>query len=158
LEQARHGGHFVSGKEDQMGLLGGLAPLVLGIIACIGAYGLELGQWDSPGPGLWPFLLGVSLVICSLALLVKDIRKDSYEKFTRNSKLVVYTIISIAVSIVFFQALGVVIAVIALMFFQLRVVGSESYKICFLITTGMTAASYMIFSVWLKIPFPGWLS
>jgi hypothetical protein len=141
-----------------MGLLGGLMPLALGIISCWAGYGLELGQWNKPGPGLWPFVLGALLVVCSLVLLVKDIRKDSYEKFTRNTRLVIHTIACIAIFIVIFKILGVVPAVIALMLFQLRAVGAESWKTSLLVTAGMTISSYVIFSVWLKIPFPGWLS
>lgn len=141
-----------------MGLLGGLVPLVLGIIAGIGAYELAVGQLNKPGPGLWPFILSILLVVCSLILLVKDVRKDSYEKFTGNTKLVVYTIVAIAIFIVLFKTLGMAVAVAALLLFQLRVVGAESWKICILVTAGMTVACYMLFSVWLKIPFPGLFS
>ena len=46
----------------------------------------------------------------------------------------------------------------ALLLFQLRVVGAESWKISALVTVGMTVAVYLLFSLWLKIPFPGLLS
>lgn len=141
-----------------MGLLGGLVPLALGIVASIGAYELALGQLNKPGPGLWPFLLSVLLIVCSLVLLVKDVRKDSYEKFTGNTKLVVYSIISTAIFIVVFKYLGMAVAVVGLLLFQLRVVGGEKWKITLLVTVGMTVACYLLFAVWLKIPFPGLLS
>lgn len=141
-----------------MGLLGGLVPLALGIIASIGAYDLAIGQLNKPGPGLWPFFLSVLLVVCSLILLVKDVRKDSYEKFTSNTKLVIYTIIAIAIFTVIFKTLGMPVAVVALLLFQLRVVGAEPWKITLLVTVGMTVACYLLFAVWLKLPFPGLIS
>lgn len=141
-----------------MGLLGGLVPLVLGIVASIGAYELAIGQLNKPGPGLWPFLLSVLLVVCSLILLIKDVRKDSYEKFTGKAKLVIYTIIATAIFIVVFQYIGMPVAVVGLLLFQLRVVGAEKWKISLLVTAGMTVACYLLFAVWLKLPFPGLLS
>lgn len=141
-----------------MGLLGGLVPLVLGIVASIGAYELAIGQLNKPGPGLWPFLLSVLLVVCSLVLLVKDVRKDSYEKFTGKTKLVIYTIIAVAIFIVIFKYIGMAVAVVGLLLFQLRVVGAEKWKMSLLVTAGMTIACYVLFAVWLKIPFPGLLS
>lgn len=141
-----------------MGLLGGLVPLVLGIVASIGAYELAIGQLNKPGPGLWPFVLSVLLVVCSLILLVKDVRKDSYEKFTGKAKLVIYTIVAIAIFIVVFQYIGMPVAVVALLLFQLRVVGAEKWKISLLVTVGMTVACYLLFAVWLKLPFPGLIS
>ncbi len=141
-----------------MGLLGGLVPLALGIVASIGAYELVLGQLNKPGPGLWPFLLSVFLIVCSLALFVKEVRKDSYDKFTGNTRLVVYSIISTAVFIFIFKYIGMAVAVVALLLFQLRVVGGESWKMTLMVTAGMTVACYLLFAVWLKIPFPGLLS
>ena len=133
-------------------------PLVIGIVACIGAYELELGQLNKPGPGLWPFILAVLLVACSLILLVKDVRKDNYEKFTGKTKLVIYSIVAIVAFIGIFKYLGMVPAVLGLLVFQLRVVGAESWKMSALVTAGMTVVVYLLFSLWLKIPFPGLLS
>jgi putative tricarboxylic transport membrane protein len=141
-----------------MGLLGGIVPLVIGLVAGIGAYALELGQLSKPGPGLWPFILAVMLVACSLILFVKDVRKDNYEKFTGKTKLVIYSIAATAVFIVIFKTLGMVPAVVGLLIFQLRVVGAETWKMSALVTAGMTVAVYLLFSLWLKIPFPGLLS
>jgi putative tricarboxylic transport membrane protein len=141
-----------------MGLLGGIVPLVIGIIANIGAYELELGQLSKPGPGLWPFILSIMLVACSLILFVKDVRKDNYEKFTGKTKLVIYSIVATSAFILIFKTLGLVAAVVALLIFQLRVVGAESWKMSALVTVGMTVAVYLLFSMWLKIPFPGLLS
>ncbi len=141
-----------------MGLLGGIVPLVIGIVACIGAYELELGQLNKPGPGLWPFILAVMLIACSLILFVKDVRKDNYEKFTGQTKLVIYSIVAIVAFIVIFKYLGMVPAVIGLLVFQLRVVGAEKWKMSVMVTAGMTIAVYLLFSLWLKIPFPGLLS
>lgn len=141
-----------------MGLLGGIVPLVIGLVACIGAYELELGQLSKPGPGLWPFILAVMLVACSLILFIKDVRKDNYEKFTGKKKLVAYSIAAIAVFIVAFKTLGMVPAVVGLLLFQLRIVGAETWKMTALVTAGMTVAVYVLFSLWLKIPFPGLLS
>lgn len=141
-----------------MGLLGGIVPLVLGILASIGAYELTIGELNKPGPGLWPFILSAMLVGCSLLLLVKDARKDKYEKFTQKTKMVIYTIAALAIFIVIFKSLGMTPAVIALLLFQLRVVGAESWKISVMVTVGMAIGVYVLFSMMLKLPFPGLFS
>lgn len=141
-----------------MGLLGGIIPFIVGIAACIGAYQLEIGSLNKPGPGLWPFILSVLLLGCSIILFIKDVRPEKYEKFVDQSKLVVYSIFSIAIFIFIFKTLGLVAAVIPLLIFQLHVIGNETWKSTSLVTAAMTILVYLLFSVWLKIPFPGFFS
>lgn len=141
-----------------MGLLGGIIPFIVGVVACIGAYQLEIGSLHKPGPGLWPFILSVLLIGCSVILFIRDVRPEKYEKFVDQSKLVIYSIFSIAIFIFIFKTLGLVAAVIPLLIFQLRVIGKETWKSTGLVTAGMTLLVYLLFSVWLKIPFPGFFS
>lgn len=141
-----------------MGLLGGIIPLIVGIVACFGAYQLNIGQLSKPGPGLWPFILSIALICCALVLFIKEVRHGNYEKFTAKSKLVAYSIAALAVFIVIFKTLGILAAVISLLIFQLRVVGAEHWKSTALVTAGMTIVVYLLFAVWLKIPFPGLFS
>lgn len=133
-------------------------PLIVGVVACIGAYQLDLGQLNKPGSGLWPFILSILLIGCSLLLLVKGTRSDNYEKFTIKVKAVVYSSAALAGFIVLFTTLGLLVAVPALLIFQLRIVGAEKWKSSLMVTAGMTLAVYLVFSLWLKIPFPGLLS
>ncbi len=141
-----------------MGLLGGIVPVLVAVVACIGAYQLNIGQISKPGPGLWPFILSIALLSCSIINIIKSVRPDNYEKFTPKSKLVLYSLAAIAGFIVIMNLLGVVPAVIVLLLFQLRIVGAETWKSTVLVTAAMTVFVYVVFSLWLKIPFPGFFS
>lgn len=141
-----------------MGLLAGIIPLIIGLIACGGALQLEIGQWNKPGAGLWPFLLSVALIVCAGLLFLKDVRPDRYEKFGAQSKPVLLSALAVIVFIGLFQTLGLPVAAIALLIFQLRVVGREPWKVTLTVAIGMSSVIYLLFSVWLKIPFPGLLS
>ncbi|SDI37475.1 tripartite tricarboxylate transporter TctB family protein [Propionivibrio dicarboxylicus] len=141
-----------------MGLLAGIIPLLLGILACIGAVQLDIGRLSQPGAGLWPFILSIALIVCALLLFVKDVRPLNYDRFSAQSKRVVASALAIAVFVLVFQSLGLVPAVVGLLLFQLKQVGGESWKSAVAVTAGMSALVYGLFSLWLKIPFPGLIS
>ena len=140
-----------------MGILAGVVPLIIGLLACFGAYQMDIGRLSKPEAGLWPFILSMMLVACSIVLLIKEARPDNYEKFSNKSRLVFYSVCAIGIFIVMFKYLGLLTAVSALLLFQLRVVGKESWKVCILVTVIMSSAAFLLFSVWLRIPFPGLL-
>lgn len=50
--------------------------LVLGVGAAIAAvsYGYGFGSLERPGPGLYPFFIGLAIAACALRLLVSELR------------------------------------------------------------------------------------
>ena len=57
--------------------------LAIGLGATILAYGYGLGSLRRPGPGLWPFMVSVLIVVLAVVLLVVGRHLDDAEKFTR---------------------------------------------------------------------------
>jgi len=54
--------------------------LILGVSICIESYRVSLGDFHNPGPGFFPFLIGLSIAALSLALLVQVVRVKEAEK------------------------------------------------------------------------------
>lgn len=133
--------------------LGPLVPLLLGLYAAPTAYEMGLGELNNPGPGLWPFLVSVLIVGCSVVLLMIDDPAD-YEPWTRGTLTIVGGLVSLAVFILLFQAIGFFIPAVLMLVLWLRVFGEESWKWAVPLAVVGAAAFYLLFVTALGVPFP----
>lgn len=62
----------------KMDLIPSISWVFLGIFVVSESYELGIGSLNDPGSGLMPFLLGSLLILCSLAILVYDLRAAKY--------------------------------------------------------------------------------
>ena len=51
-------------------LVAGLVTLTVGILGAVLAYGYGLGSLQRPGPGLWPMVCSMVIVVLSAVLLI----------------------------------------------------------------------------------------
>ena len=54
--------------------ISGFFCLILGVSICIESYRVSLGDFHNPGPGFFPFLIGLAIAVLSSALLVQVIK------------------------------------------------------------------------------------
>lgn len=137
-----------------MHLLSGIVPLLMSAVFIFLSHQLALVQSNKPGPGLWPLILSVIIAAASILLLITDHKPDSHEKFSTKSKIVLYSVFSIIIFIYAFSKIGVVISSVLLLVFWLRIIGKESWRLTVLVSLSVTAFVYLLFVVWLRIPFP----
>ena len=107
-----------------------------------------------PGPGLWPFVVSVVIVVLAVVLLVAGRQLTDSEAFTRSSLLP-------AAGIVTFVGLGALMPVIGfeipsllLCAIWLRFLGGESWRSTILVSLATVAAFYFLFLYGLRIPLP----
>ena len=117
---------------------------------------LRLDDIHEPGPGFFPFFLGLTLAVLSiLSLFFPDLRKKEalFWKDWQRGKSTFYVFIGLVAYLLLFRILGFYIDTLLLMFFLQKVSGAQGYKqplFVSLLTMGIT---YLLFYKLLFIPF-----
>jgi putative tricarboxylic transport membrane protein len=135
-------------------LVAAVVVLVLGAVAAWLAYGYGLGSLRRPGPGLWPFVVSVLIVVLAVVLLARGRGLDDAEKFTRSSLLVLVGAATFLALGVLLPVVGFEIPAVLLCIVWLRFLGGESWRSTLVISVLTTAAFYLLFLYALSIPLP----
>lgn len=148
-----HGRSERSGARRYVSRLGPLVPLLLGAYAVVAARGLSLGELNAPGPGLWPFMVGLLVTVTSAVLLVVDDPAD-YEPWTRGTVIIVGGLVSLGVFILLFQALGFLVPAVLMLLLWLKVFAEEPWKWAIPLALGGALVLHLVFVEALGVPFP----
>lgn len=135
-------------------LAGTLTALAVGVVGAVLARSYGLGTPAAPGPGLWPFVVSVLIVVLSLVLLVTGRHLRDSEVFTRSSLLPLAgaaTFVGLAylMPLVGFEIPSLVLAAI-----WLKLLGGEGWRSTVVGSVLMVAAFYALFIWGLRIPLP----
>lgn len=133
--------------------VGGMVALLVGVFFLVCSYQLSLGDFSQPGPGLWPFLVGVVMVGASILVLLTD-AGDDHEPFTGQVRNVLLGVGALAVFITAFTYLGFILPGLLTFLFWLRFLAHESWRNTALLATALTALFYALFVPVLGVPFP----
>lgn len=138
----------------------GILLLILSVAVIYGSGDLVYKVEFSPGAGFFPFWLGVSLLVLSVILLVKNtILKspltDENPLPGREGLLRILSIMgSLLVGILLFERIGFLITMFLVVTFLLIVLEKYRWYRGILISLAMVFAVYQIFKVWLNVPLP----
>ncbi len=138
---------------SQLHRIGPLVPLVMGLYTLLAAYRLSLGELTNPGPGLWPFIVGLLITVTGSILLVIDDR-DDYEPWTRGTAFIAGGLVSLGVFIALFQVLGFLIPAMLMLLLWLKVFGEEPWKWAVPLAVGGAVGLQLVFVEALGVPFP----
>ena len=146
--------------------LDGLVWLILGMLMCIGAIQLKLGDFHTPGPGFLPFLSGALLGIFGLILTFPTPLKRSAEgeeaKNERSSviwnweKLInpFLTLLILFIYLLILEPLGFILTTFICLLFLFKLSEPKRWLRPFILSAGTSILSYLVFSVWLQCQFP----
>ncbi|BEL08511.1 tripartite tricarboxylate transporter TctB family protein [Actinoplanes sichuanensis] len=129
-------------------LIAAVVVIALGAAAVVGAAGL------GSGPGTWPMVIGVALVILGLALAVQARRAEPPERFTRSSLLVVAAVTSMIAYVAVIATIGFEIPTVLLAFAWLRFLGRESLRTSIAVSLGIVVVFYALFVGALDVTIP----
>ncbi|XVV09921.1 tripartite tricarboxylate transporter TctB family protein [Actinoplanes sp. CA-131856] len=124
--------------------------VALGGAALAGSLGLGVGSPAAPGPGTWPFLISVALIVLGLVLAFR--RSD--DRFTRPGLAVVTAVAGMAVFVAVVGVIGFEIPTALLAFGWLRFIGRESWRTSAVVSLAVTVAFYLIFVGALSVSIP----
>jgi hypothetical protein len=129
------------------------------VLIILGSLRLQFGVPQNPGPGFLPFLVGLLLLILSLALLMRSLRERKEKEpaqaraGVKNFKLF-GTVAALLLFALIFPYLGFLLTTIPLMIFLSRAIGELKWKTSLAIGVLISFSMYILFKVWLKVQFP----
>lgn len=131
------------------------AIVVLGVAALVGASSLGVGSASEPGPGTWPLLISVLLVVLGVALLLLGARRSAdAEKFSSSSWLVLAGLASMVGFVAVIEVIGFEIPAALLCFVWLRFLGREGWRMSIITSLVVVAGFYLVFVAALGVPIP----
>jgi putative tricarboxylic transport membrane protein len=145
-------------KADQWS---GVFLLAVAIAICWGSLQMPYGELHSPGPGFYPFWLGMLLGAMALGLVVastlnasegKDLADILREKVRRNNVLLVLGALILYGALL--DLIGFLIGTLLLMVLLLRYVEPQPWKAVMGWAVGGTLVAYAVFEVWMKLRLP----
>jgi hypothetical protein len=129
------------------------------VLIILGSLRLQFGVPQNPGPGFLPFLVGLLLLILSLALLIRSLRGRREKESAlatagvKNFKLF-GTVAALLLFALIFPYLGFLLTTIPLMIFLSRAIGGLNWKTSLAIGILISFSMYILFKLWLNVQFP----
>ena len=133
------------------------AAALIGVAAAGGGYDMGLIQFNKPGAGLFPLLIGVFLTLISLPALVYALRTPAIPPPSDANRhigldLAIFTaLIAYAIALPY---VGFVVSSIGFVAFLLHTAGKKSLMSSAVFSIALVVPLYAIFAFVLKIQFP----
>lgn len=139
-------------------IFGTLGPALTGLLFLVLSLRLGLGSLTAPGPGLWPFIISLLIIILAGGLFIGQLRRPD----GRHIDLIALRkpLIGLASTVVYALALGwlgYMTTTLLLLLFWIRFIGKRSWRTAVLVAIPAVALSYGLFGYWLGVPLPSGL-
>lgn len=139
-------------------LYGGLFWLIVALFVS-GASVLKfgLGDFHSPGPGFFPFLVGMLLLVLSIAMItgaVKERTKDSAWEWPAFPGKIFMTLLVLFVFALSLERLGYVVGSFLLFLYLFKFPAGKRWASSLVLSILVAAITYYFFGVLLKTQFP----
>lgn len=118
---------------------------------------LPYGVVRNPGPGFFPWWLGLSLGLLSLVLLGQTLLGPSEprdEGASRRWRKVLGVLVVLAAYALALEPVGYPIVTFLLVLFTLRVTEPHRWPLALGMALLAAGGSYLVFAVWLSVPLP----
>lgn len=130
--------------------------MVLGV-AIIGislAYGF--GTFKRPGPGLYPFFIGISIFVFSIALLIWKLRSQKSEPLLDREEIKTFLFMTatFCLWIIVMAFLGYVVVTLLATFAFCKIMKLEGWRKPLAVSAGTALFIYLMFDYWLYIDLP----
>jgi putative tricarboxylic transport membrane protein len=142
----------IFGSERITHLVIALASIVIMILSL--SYGL--GTVAKPGPGMYPFVVGLFILGLSLSLFVSCLRRETKEAIFERGQIGIFVlfVVSCCFWILAMPYLGYPLATLVATFFIAKIMKLEGWIKPFLISAGTALFIYLLFDCWLYIDLP----
>lgn len=143
--------------------------LFAGVFVAVGigyeamALSMPVGGFGSPGPGLFPLIVGGALVLSAAACLIQNLVRSnaaSTEPPTAATRVKAeggkawLLVLALILYVLVLKPLGFPIALVLLLAASMRVFGYRKWLRIGAMSILMTAMAHVVFVTWLKVPLP----
>ena len=128
--------------------------VLLGVATLLGSWSLGVGTAREPGPGTWPLIVSIVLVVLGVALLLNFRRVSDAEKFSGSTWLVLAGLATMVVFVGVIDLVGFEIPSALLCFAWLRFLGREGWRMSIITSLGVVVGFYLVFVAALAVPIP----
>jgi Tripartite tricarboxylate transporter TctB family len=153
--------------KSQKDFFTGLMYMGVGGAFAWGATTYSIGQGARMGPGYFPLLLGILLAVIGAAVLLTSVGKasgngDKIGKWAWKplsfiiGANVLFGILLAGLPKLNIPAMGLIVAIYALVFVASMAEEGWKFKTTFILATVLAVGSYLAFVVALKLQFPVW--
>jgi putative tricarboxylic transport membrane protein len=149
-------------KRYQVGCA--LFLLCFGTFICWEARKLDMGRVVKPGPGFFPFWLGLALIIVSLALVFQFSREKTDPSISSQDlwkglrwEKILFSLVALTLYALFLESLGYILATILLMVFFFRAIEPQRWMVAVFGSVITSFITYALFKSWLQVQLPAGL-
>lgn len=134
--------------------------LILSIYVFLTASSFPTPPGNTIGPGYYPMLLSIGLLVMSSVLLIQTllrVGKEEFEKFNIKSSEVIRFAVSFIATVIYaiaMQYLGFILASVLYLFFLMYLLKNREYIKMSIISVGVSVSVYLIFSNVLNLTLP----
>lgn len=137
-------------------LIPAIVWLGVGTAIAAGAYHLGIGALNSPGPGLFPFVIGLSMAGLSLSVAATGLwtAAPPAAKTHRRAAPAIAVIVALILYALALERIGFLLCTLLFLTGLLGVLGRRNWPVAVAASVFITAGSYLIFAKFLKINLP----
>ncbi|MFJ4210833.1 tripartite tricarboxylate transporter TctB family protein [Paenarthrobacter sp. NPDC089675] len=132
----------------------------IGAFTAVGVYvlvsSIGLGLWTSlgPGPGLFPFAMGILLVAMSIVWLLQELRNPSEAPGGADRGLVIAVVVSLAVLAAVLDLIGFQLSMFLFLLYHLKVRGRRGWISSLIIALAGSVGAFYAFNYGLNVTLP----
>lgn len=141
-------------------IISGIFWLAIGLLLSLWSTRYQIGNFVQPGPGLYPLLLGVLLILFALVLLGQAIKSSpllqKVQPFSLSGgwKRVAYAVLILLLAAFFFETIGYLLTFFLLVMLLMAGEGWKSWRKIVLVAFLSALGVYLVFVLLLKQPLP----
>jgi hypothetical protein len=130
--------------------------LVLGLAISVTSWGYGFGSLKQPGPGLYPFFIGVAIAVFSLFILISELRsgtsKPPLDK--AGARTLALMTLTFCLWIVAMPLLGYVVVTLLATVAFCKIMKLEGWRKPLAVSAGTALFIYALFDLWLYVDLP----
>lgn len=130
--------------------------LVSGSVISVVSWGYGFGSLRQPGPGLYPFFIGVAIAVFSLFILISELRSATSKSLLdkEGARMLVLMTLTFCLWIVAMPLLGYVVVTLLATYAFCKIMKLEGWRKPLAVSAGTALFIYLLFDFWLYIDLP----